>query len=484
MGEESISYTISVEDMTKPGTDSATRNLEKLGGNVEKTSQVAKLGFWGMGEAAENAAQSMGVPNQVSRQLGNSIENLAGKLGAGALAFGGLAFVVMAGVGIWQHYADAQKKAAEETLKAADASGKWIESALGEAAQTRELTAAKNALKAAEFESNKVRIESGIVAQQAVIEGLQKQYDKVVQIRGQLESDTTGSFWQQSLVGSMLHGGKSDREIAVRDIKLKLDEASAKLKEFYAQQQLYSEENKSKISGGGRFPWAEYKAALDFEAQYQQVLAMSIGQAEAEEFRRENQAKKELEFVNTQKRLEKDLAQYKYDTIMNSLQAIDSATKGKYKAIFLAMRGMAASQAIIQGNAAAVAALAPPPIGLGPVAGQPLAFWAKLQGYTAAAAIMAQAFTGSGGRGGGASGGSVGTYGAGQTGLPEYKYFSYEQSKYGTGWRPGEGGQGGATYVIQGDVYAQDDESFRKKVSTAVVRSAKNREYGVREAMA
>lgn len=75
-------------------------------------------------------------------------------------------------------------------------------------------------------------------------------------------------------------------------------------------------------------------------------------------------------------------------------------TDGKSKAIFFAQRGIQAAMSIIMGHAAAMAALAPPPLGLGPVFGAPLAAAMKALGYINAAAIMTTSFMGSGGSGG------------------------------------------------------------------------------------
>ncbi len=90
------------------------------------------------------------------------------------------------------------------------------------------------------------------------------------------------------------------------------------------------------------------------------------------------------------------------------LELANTLTQGKYKALFLVIRGMQAAQAIISANVAAAAALAPPPIGLGPVAGIPLAGVVKTMGYLNAAAIMAQGFMGTGSGGGGSAGGGGG----------------------------------------------------------------------------
>lgn len=65
-----------------------------------------------------------------------------------------------------------------------------------------------------------------------------------------------------------------------------------------------------------------------------------------------------------------------------------------YKAMFLVQQGMAAAQAIIYANLASAAALAPPPIGLGPVAGAPLSALIKTNGYVSAALIAAETIAG------------------------------------------------------------------------------------------
>ncbi|CAM9226511.1 hypothetical protein [Acinetobacter pseudolwoffii] len=67
---------------------------------------------------------------------------------------------------------------------------------------------------------------------------------------------------------------------------------------------------------------------------------------------------------------------------------------GAFKAMFLIQQGMAAAQAIIYANVASAAALAPPPIGLGPVAGAPLSSLIKINGYMSAGIIAGQTIAG------------------------------------------------------------------------------------------
>lgn len=67
---------------------------------------------------------------------------------------------------------------------------------------------------------------------------------------------------------------------------------------------------------------------------------------------------------------------------------------GAFKAMFLIQQSMAAAQAIIYANVASAAALAPPPIGLGPVAGAPLSSLIKINGYMSAGIIAGQTIAG------------------------------------------------------------------------------------------
>ena len=60
------------------------------------------------------------------------------------------------------------------------------------------------------------------------------------------------------------------------------------------------------------------------------------------------------------------------------------------RAFFVLSQSLAAGMAIMQAHVAAVAALAPPPVGLGPVAGAPLSAATLAFGYTQAAAIAMQ----------------------------------------------------------------------------------------------
>ncbi|ENV60382.1 tape measure protein [Acinetobacter soli] len=83
-------------------------------------------------------------------------------------------------------------------------------------------------------------------------------------------------------------------------------------------------------------------------------------------------------------------AQGTWGTMTSIIKDAQGEQSNAYKAMYFAQQVMAAAQAVIYANVASTAALAPPPIGLGPVAGIPLATTLKLTGYSNAAIIMAQ----------------------------------------------------------------------------------------------
>lgn len=87
-------------------------------------------------------------------------------------------------------------------------------------------------------------------------------------------------------------------------------------------------------------------------------------------------------------------AQGTWGTMTSIIKDAHGEQSGAYKAMYLIQQTMAAAQAIIYGNLASAAALAPPPIGLGPVAGIPLSTMMKTTGYVNAALIMAQGVAG------------------------------------------------------------------------------------------
>lgn len=136
----------------------------------------------------------------------------------------------------------------------------------------------------------------------------------------------------------------------------------------------------------------EYDAAelASREAYVDQMAALDAKQAD----KSIQEAERASE---TKKRLDQQLlgAQMQFGSEM--LGVIEqNAKEGSaiQKVAFAAQKGMAAAQAIIQAEAASMAALQAPPVGLGPVAGQAMAAQIKGVGYASAAVIAAQGFAG------------------------------------------------------------------------------------------
>lgn len=104
---------------------------------------------------------------------------------------------------------------------------------------------------------------------------------------------------------------------------------------------------------------------------------------------------KDIQFSQSQTQLSMyssmiSAAQGTWGTMTSIIKDAQGEQSNAYKAMYFAQQVMAAAQAVIYANVASTAALAPPPIGLGPVAGIPLATTLKLTGYSNAAIIMAQ----------------------------------------------------------------------------------------------
>lgn len=103
-------------------------------------------------------------------------------------------------------------------------------------------------------------------------------------------------------------------------------------------------------------------------------------------------------------------AQGTWGTMTSIIKDAQGEQSSAYKAMYLVQQTMAAAQAIIYGNLASAAALAPPPIGLGPVEGIPLSTLMKTTGYVNAALIMAQGVAGIAGFSSGGYTGNGGKY--------------------------------------------------------------------------
>ncbi|CAL9955923.1 tail length tape measure protein [Vibrio phage K290] len=116
---------------------------------------------------------------------------------------------------------------------------------------------------------------------------------------------------------------------------------------------------------------------------------------EDEKTRKAEQAARQR--ASTEQRLEQQVLSMKYGLASQGLSLIEQTAKeGSFvqKAAFAAQKAMAAAQVYMQGEVAATAALAPPPIGLGPIAGVGQAVAIRALAAASAGLIMGQAIAG------------------------------------------------------------------------------------------
>lgn len=101
--------------------------------------------------------------------------------------------------------------------------------------------------------------------------------------------------------------------------------------------------------------------------------------------------------AETQMRFDKMVLEQGMTVASNSMSMIEQTAKegsAIQKVAFLAGKGIAMASTLINTEAAAVSALAPPPIGLGPLAGMPYATAIRQMGYASMAMIGATAIAG------------------------------------------------------------------------------------------
>lgn len=134
-----------------------------------------------------------------------------------------------------------------------------------------------------------------------------------------------------------------------------------------------------------------------------------------------NQIAMDQQYADAKQALDRQLINSGFSTasaLANAVKQMAGEQSAAYKVAFAAQQGFAVASTIVNTQLAAAAAVAPPPIGLGPIAGAPYAATLKAFGYATAGIIAAQSigtiFGGGGGNspspgvgGGSNSGGSA-----------------------------------------------------------------------------
>ncbi|OKQ15677.1 hypothetical protein [Vibrio antiquarius] len=136
----------------------------------------------------------------------------------------------------------------------------------------------------------------------------------------------------------------------------------------------------------------------DFERKQDEAIQREIDAYIAKEEAKTKAAERaSKQRADTEKRIEQSVLSMKFGLASQGLSLIEQTAKqGSFiqKAAFAAQKAMAAAQVYMQGEVAATAALAPPPIGLGPIAGVGQAMVIRTLAAASAGLIMGQAVAG------------------------------------------------------------------------------------------
>ncbi|MDH4162386.1 MAG: hypothetical protein OEW15_06815 [Nitrospirota bacterium] len=418
-------------------------------------------------------AQSWGVPFQMSRKLGDSVEVMVARLGLGAAAFGGVAIAGMALYGVYgmiterqrrleeetRKAIEAKKKLREETIMGATAAGEWLTKADETIKKTQSVMRAEYDLYLVEHARNREKLGSGILAQEQKILDIKRQSMDFVVIEG-----------------AAIEVGKSRN----KNLQLQLQYEEKKLRLMQEQlgtavrEKTFTEFTSDGKAGERSAVEVRLSDDIRFQEQYSGALVslskarsdsmQEIFQGELEYFdaataHKLANATSEQDYYDTLavREMERQTMVLNHDQETNKLRvqaAQDMATGlgqtfqtlyqlgGSHaRKYFTLYKAAAISETLISTFKAAQDSYAfGAKIG-GPALGATMSVIATAAGMSKVAAIRAQNFNGGGSGGADASGGSgsVRDYTGVGRDNNEYRYFNYEQSKYGTGWRPGEG---------------------------------------------
>lgn len=387
---------------------------EAMGDRVGKGSQSGRLALWGMGEAAENAAQSLGVPNQISRQLGNTVEHLAGRLGTVAVAFGGIALAGMALYGIYEVLIERKRKLTEATLKASESAEQWILSNINAADKTDALYRAEYNLYLFRFEKEQKALKVGIELKQKQIEQLKDEIEQREELGARLHEMVLGTG-QKVLTQKKELLSESQKELAVEHEVMRLRAKS------FVDFRSGGKSRKDDVTVTNQFaPEAAYQRQLtelykangaDRAAVWQQELAAfdwmtasKMADAKSEQEYYDTLAQREMErevmVMERKNQLYQQDMQNRATMLGGVSQVMDQMYQisgKKMKAFFLLSRSAAAAEAFIHYELAAAKA-----VGQTGLFGIPMATYFHAMAKIVPALIMAQTFAGLSGGGGGA----------------------------------------------------------------------------------
>lgn len=496
-----IGYVISAEDLTKLGTESAKKNLQEFGAEAEKHAGKGSAAFKGFGFAAKGVAYELGVTGGMAKLFSHEAVDMASSMGTAAIGLGVVSIAALATAKVYAHFSEQSQKLRETTLKNADASMTWIDAARIDKKETDSLRQAKDELWKVEKDRAQWNLEKGIKEEMKVISELTAKVEEQKR-RATMKGDDQG----HSLMFTMIYGKKDKRQSDFREGELELRDHIAKLGIMYADLELITGKGKLHRAGTAvplspaftQFEFeqmqewmllerskVEKQKNLDSESTYlaarsnlyksygataeelyqadlaafDAVTAAKLNAMQNEDDQKEYFAQRSMERMAKEAQQQEQTEKMKQQAVVGTLSNMSSAfsimsSLGQKhgRQYFSAYKAAATAEAIVSTYLGASKAL-----GQGGVLGPVWAASIIALGMANVAKIRAQEYGG----GSGAGGGAVGTFSAdSSTGLPNngYKYFNYEQSQYGSGWRPGQGQMQGNTTVI----YAMDSKDVSR----------------------
>jgi hypothetical protein len=360
------------------------RQSESMGRTVGKGSEAARLGLWSMGEAAENAAQSLGVPHQMSRQLGNSVERLSAGLGSLGIAFGVAGLAAMAAYAIWTQVNEAKKKQHEELEKNVEALLKEESALYRNKIETQELREANERLR--DVKKN--------ILEHNFVEWVRQEREEIAKLNKEIR-EGKGLF--SELWEAIKMFGQSEEDIERQywaERQKRRDDVAQKEAELAAQQ---AQRKANRINELNELNEAEKQRYYDYDA---------IMRAEADAQIRRMEEERRINQIRMQG------YQVVAGNFASAFQMMASLGGKHARQWFTLYKLSAISEAIISTYAGAARALKdyPAPVSYAVAAAITAAGLAKV------AVIRAQQFQG----GGAGAGGAVGTFPVNPaTGLPE-----------------------------------------------------------------
>lgn len=364
--------------------DEFKKNLTGLGGATDKGGAALK----GFKFAAKELGHELGLGGGMSRMFGSEVMHLAETAGVAGLAIGGLTLAGIAGYKVYEHFAEETKKHREEMTKAAEASMSFNLELDKDLAVTRLLVDEKRKLNSEERESARAKLEDGIEAQTAIVEGLRKQHLAAWQLRDSLADHSDSG---QSLLSALIQGNSSKRQTAVHDVGQKLQDATdllnkmkLKLKEFKAAA------NEPEPGGPAHSPFEFQQMHDSMQAEQARTHANVMVQIELD--KQQKLTALAQESMNQRWENEVQMEQNKITMLQGTQQVFGQIYEiggQKMKAFFYLQQGAAASEAFIHYQLAAAKA-----VGQTGLFGLPMAGYFQAMSYIVPGLIMAKTFMG------------------------------------------------------------------------------------------